>query len=224
MNKYVAREDEGNDKYDVQFSLQGVPAVNKFVAREDDIKHLEVALIPASGRDMRRKIFVLHGLGGIGKTQLAVEFARRHQRTFSACFWLDGSTHDNVRQSIANIARRLPQRQKSEASGILEKAAEDLDATIDEVLQWLSLPENNHWLLVIDNIDRAYPSPNQDSDAFDMERYIPTADHGSVLITSRLKELMQIGASHELKRMDVAQGKKLIELRAGREIEGTVLN
>jgi adenylylsulfate kinase-like enzyme len=51
---------------------------------------MEKVLLPRSRMQMRRKVFVLYGLGGIGKTQLAVEFARKHQSTFSAIFWLDG--------------------------------------------------------------------------------------------------------------------------------------
>ncbi|KAK3935396.1 hypothetical protein QBC46DRAFT_397584 [Diplogelasinospora grovesii] len=44
--------------------------------------------------------FVLHGLGGIGKIQLAVDFTRRHKATFSAIFWLDGRSEDLLRYSM----------------------------------------------------------------------------------------------------------------------------
>ena len=37
----------------------------------------------------RLNVFVIHGLGGIGKTQLAVEYARRNHNRYSALFWLD---------------------------------------------------------------------------------------------------------------------------------------
>jgi hypothetical protein len=43
---------------------------------------------------------VLHGLGGIDKAQLAVEFASQHQRKFSTVFWLDGRSKNSVVQSI----------------------------------------------------------------------------------------------------------------------------
>ena len=194
--------------------------MNKFVARDSDLVWLEEALIPILGCDMRRKVFVLHGLGGIGKTQLAVEFVRRHKRTFSASFWLDGSTHDSIRRSIAGIARQLPKTQMSEASRNFKRSAGELDMVIAEVLRWFSIPENNRWLLVIDNVDRAYPLANQDPDAFDVEEYFPDADHGSVLITSRLEELRQLGSSHKLKGMNEDQGKSLVELRAGKVLEG----
>ena len=194
--------------------------VNKFVARDNDLVRLEEALIPSLGYDMRRKVFVLYGLGGIGKTQLAVEFTRKHQRTFSASFWLDGSTHESIRQSIAGIATQLPERQMSKASRNFKVAAGELDMVIFEVQRWFSRPGNDRWLLVIDNVDRSYLATDQDPDAFDVEKYFPDADHGSVLITSRLEELRQLGSSHKLKGMNEDQGKSLVEFRAGKVLEG----
>lgn len=118
-----------------------------------------------------------------------MEFARRHQRTFSASFWLDGSTHNSIRQSIAGIATQLPEKQISEASRKYNGAVGELDIVIVEVLEWFSISENNRWLLVIDNVDRAYSPADGDPDAFDVKKYFPDAVYGSILITSRLKEL-----------------------------------
>ena len=194
--------------------------MNKFVARDEDMTWLENTLLPDPGRHARRKVLVLHGPGGIGKTQLAAEFMLKHQGTFSASFWLDGSSHDTMRQSLAGVAPRLPETHLSEMSKKFKGAAEELDAVIDEVLRWFSLPKNNRWLLVVDNVDRAYPSSYHDPDAFDVEKYLPGAENGSVLITSRLSELEQLGNSHRLKGMDEKQGKALIENRAGKLLEG----
>lgn len=220
-DQLIGREDQENNKYSVTFSLRRIPIVNKFVSREGDMIQLEDVLVPRPGPNIRRKIFVLYGLGGIGKTQLAVEFARNNKKKFSACFWLDGSTRDNIRQSIANVASQIPETQISKESRNFTGAAGDLDAVIEEVLRWFSLPENSRWLLVIDNVDRAYPSTNGDSDAFDVEKFFPDTDHGSILITSRLKELEQLGSSHKLKGMDENQGRKLIESRVGKVLEGS---
>jgi hypothetical protein len=209
-----------NDEHNVALNLRGVPMVNRFVARDNDLFRLEEALMPILGPDIRRKVFVLYGLGGIGKTQLAVEFTRKHQRTFSASFWLDGSTHESIRQSIAGIATQLPERQISEASRNFKGAAGELDMVIFDVLRWFSRPGNDRWLLVIDNVDRSYLATDQDPDAFDVEKYFPDADHGSVLITSRLEELRQLGSSHKLKGMNEDQGKSLVEFRAGKVLEG----
>ena len=186
------------------------------------MSQLENALVPAPDHGMRRKVFVLHGLGGIGKTQLALEFARRHQKAFSAIFWLDGSSHDAIRQSIAGITSRLPVIQISEAARNFKRAAGELDAVIDEVLRWFGLPTNNQWLMVIDNVDRAYSSVSHNPDAFNVEGLFPDADHGSILITSRLKELEQLGSSHRVDSMNEAQGIRLLEYRMRRVPEGAL--
>ena len=196
--------------------------VNKFVPRDDEMSRLENVLVPAPDHSMRRKVFVLHGLGGIGKTQLALGFARKHQKAFSATFWLDGSSHDAIRQSIAGITSRLPVIQVGEAARNFKRAAGELDAVIDEVLRWFSLPTNSQWLMVIDNVDREYPSAGHDLEAFDVERFFPDADHGSILITSRLKGLEQLGSSHEVDSMNEGQGTRLLEYRMGRVPEGAL--
>ena len=183
------------------------------------MSQLENVLVPAPDHSMRRKVFVLHGLGGIGKTQLALEFARKHQEVFSAIFWLDGSSHDAIRQSIAGI---IPVIQISEAARNLKQATGELDAVMDEVLRWFSLPTNKKWMMVIDNVDRVYPSAGHDPEAFDVERFFPEADHGSILITSRLKELEQLGSSYKVDGMNEAQGTRLLEYRIGRLPEGAL--
>jgi hypothetical protein len=168
-------------------------------------------------------VFILYGLGGIGKTQLAVEFARKHQRTFSAIFWLDGSTHDRVCRSISEVAQRLPENQVPESSRKFSHgSAEDIQNIIKNVLQWLSRPGNDKWLLAFDNVDRDHDraTEQQDPDAFDVKKYFPTADQGSILVTTRLSRLEGIGGSSKVTEMSEAQSRSLLEARAGRSIEG----
>lgn len=81
-------------KHKIEFSLRGVPVVSQFVDRPAEMAAVEQLLLDASpatspATRRRRKVVVVHGLGGIGKTELAVEFARKHQGRFSAVFWLD---------------------------------------------------------------------------------------------------------------------------------------
>jgi hypothetical protein len=75
-------------KYDVPLDLSAVPAIEEFIGREDNLNCLWDYLQP--GNPQRRKVAVLHGLGRIGKTQLAIHFARKHQDNFTAIFWLSG--------------------------------------------------------------------------------------------------------------------------------------
>ncbi|KAI4122850.1 MAG: hypothetical protein LQ338_005584 [Usnochroma carphineum] len=210
--------------YKVNFSMRGWPCVNHFVARDKELEELEQTLLPRPTADMSRKVFILHGLGGIGKTQLAVAFARKHQKTFSSIFWLNGGGEGQVRQSLAEIARRLPEGQISESSRTFTKSSsEDLDKIINEVQDWFSQPANSQWLLILDNVDRDYspelPSAVRDPHAYNLEDYFPGADHGSILVTSRLRALRQYGDSLELTRMDEHQGRAVLETRIGRSLE-----
>lgn len=87
--------------------------MGKFIERPVEMVKLKCALLPQK-QSYRQKIFVLHGLGGIGKTQLAV--ARLHHRRFSSVFWLDGKSEDSLKRSVVNCARRISEGQISETS------------------------------------------------------------------------------------------------------------
>ncbi|KAH8727372.1 P-loop containing nucleoside triphosphate hydrolase protein [Phaeosphaeriaceae sp. PMI808] len=161
---------------------------------------------------MSRSNKVLQSLGGIGKTQLAVEFARRHHRRFSAVFWLDGRSADSVKRSIAGCASRIPRGQISETSRTYTaEGGTDIDAVVREVMGWLARPDNTAWLLIFDNVDREYNPRGGDPDAYDVTRYFSGGDHGSVLITTRLTRLEQLGESQRLGRVDNAQARAIFE-------------
>ena len=163
--------------------------VNEFVDRPSDMAELERALLPQRQHGCQ-KVFVLYGLGGIGKTQLSVEFARRHHRKFSSVFWLDGRTEDSLKQSIAACASRIPEGQIAESSRAYSATSTgDVDAVVRDVMSWLSRPDNRDWLVIFDNVDRESGVDNADPDAYDITRYLPGADHGSILITTRLASL-----------------------------------
>jgi hypothetical protein len=168
----------------------------------------------------RRKVVVVHGLGGIGKTQLAVEFARKHQGRFSAVFWLEGSSEASLKQSFVEVAQRLP-RDELTADGVqmLESATIDADVALRECQRWLSIPSNSHWLLIIDNIDRD-PRDQADSQAYNVQTYFPHADHGSMLITSRLASLQRLGAGIKVGTLAAEQARAILENNAGRVVEG----
>jgi len=182
---------------------------------------LTQVLLPTQTDQMRRKVFIVHGLGGIGKTQLSVEFTRQHQRSYSAVFWVDGSTNERLRRSIADLASRLPQHQISEGSrNYSHRGRANVDEVVEDVLKWLSQPLNDQWLLIFDNVDREFSGPSRDPEAFDVKEYFPTADQGSILITSRLMSLSQLGTDLKLKPVDKLQGSSILENSLGRSVEG----
>jgi hypothetical protein len=196
--------------------------MGQFVQRELEMRELEQLLVDKpTVTERRRVVVVLHGLGGIGKTQLAVEFAREYHPRFSSVIWLDGSSEASLKQSFVGMVRRLP-RTEMTADGVemLEQSAidVDVDVAVRECLQWLSLPTNRHWLLIFDNVDRDFP--NADEQAYDVKAYFPETDYGSMLITSRLTRLQRHGSGVKIGTVNTAQARAMLENNAGRKIEG----
>lgn len=206
-NKYVLDA----EKYRVSFSLKGIPR-GRFADRPEEMRHLEQFLMShgqAQPEDYRQQVVVLHGLGGIGKTQFAAEFARKHQAAFMSVFWLDGSSEDTLKQSIADCAGRIPKGQIPETSRKYSSCAHgDLDAVIGDFMEWLSRTDNKHWLIVFDNVDRDYQQ-GTDIDAYNVSKYIPEVDHGLILITTRLASLQQLGESLQLGTVDMSQAQAI---------------
>ncbi|KAF2022555.1 hypothetical protein EK21DRAFT_95617 [Setomelanomma holmii] len=204
--------------YQTVFSLEGVPQARQFVDRPAEMAQLERVLVPRPGQSQRQKIPVLRGLGGMGKTQLAVEFARRHHRQFSSVFWLDGRSEDTVKRSIASCASRIPQGQIPETSRMYAgDSGTDVDAVVRDVMTWLAQSDNITWLLSFDNVDREYKAQGGDPDAYDVKRYFSGADHGSVLVTTRLARLEQLGGSQQLGKVSADQAQAIFESWYGKK-------
>lgn len=212
--------DDIDDKYRIAFKLQRTPSIKEFIPRNSELEQIEQHLLPGSTKQMRRKVFVLHGVGGSGKSQLALEFARKHQRTFSAVFWLNGDTKYHLEQCIADIALQLPDEHLSEACRrFRDGSSQDIDLVVKHVLEWFTESGNNKWLLIFDNVDR--DQSLQDADAYDVVSYFPNADQGSILVTTRLTRLGQLGKSLRLQGMTPEQGSRLLHSHIGRPVEGS---
>ncbi|KAJ5657643.1 uncharacterized protein N7484_001292 [Penicillium longicatenatum] len=177
-------------RFNVPLDLTAVPTVESFVRRQDELKHLWQYLQPVDPQS--RKVAVLHGLGGIGKTQLAIRFARDHKHDFTAIFWLNGKDRVTLLQSLSSNLSRLPGKSQNKEA-INE---EEVKKRAREVLQWLALEGNSRWLVIFDNIDQ-YSSDNNSAadETYDTGDFFPIADHGSILITSRLQESTELGKS-----------------------------
>lgn len=163
-----------------------------------------------------RKVVVLYGMGGIGKTQLAAQFARRHQHRFTAMFWVDGSSQATLRQDLARYVERLPGHNSPKALGVsVKEEVINVEDLVQRFRAWLALPQNTDWLLMIDNVDKDFSSLNGDPQAYDVTKYFPSSDHGNILVTSRLVNLKHLGPCIHVESVDEHLAKEMLECSGG---------
>ncbi|KAK9604817.1 hypothetical protein V6Z93_002768 [Aspergillus fumigatus] len=199
---------QGN-KYNVPLDLTAVPAVADFIGRQDDLDRLWDHIKPASSQS--RKVAVLHGLGGIGKTQLAIRFARMHKKDFTAIFWLSGKDRYALVQSLSSC---LPLVQ-GEHVDMKATTEEEAEGRAIQVLKWLAIPENTDWLLIFDNVDQHSPLQDSKRSGYDISQFFPKADHGSILITSRLQRLTELGKPFPVQKLVVKDATQLLLQSSG---------
>jgi hypothetical protein len=208
-------------EFHVPFDIKGIPRTSAFVGRESYLEMMQQHLSPASAA-RRRRICVLHGLGGIGKTQLAIQYARSHKNDYSSFFWVDGKTEESLIQSLLSIASRLPQAQIPEFDNEEVRGIEDSDPKrkAQEVLRWFALEGNGTWLLVYDNIDKTSYGASDDyaeSQAYyNIEDYLPGGDAGAIIITTRLQRLTKLGEPVHVRKIDVLNGVLILEKHSGK--------
>jgi tetratricopeptide (TPR) repeat protein len=137
-----------------------------FVGRQDELAELrqlladegEAAVTQVSGAR------AIHGLGGIGKSALALRYAHSFRRTYTLVWWINAAGTEQIVTSLAALATRLCP-QWAAAAGVQERAA--------WAILWLQWHPG--WLLVFDNVD----------DPADLRHYLGTLPDGHHLATSR---------------------------------------
>ncbi|KAL4869013.1 P-loop containing nucleoside triphosphate hydrolase protein [Aspergillus spectabilis] len=189
----VMREEA--NKFHIQLDLTAVPAIEEFVGRDDELRGLWDYLQPWTSRT--RKVAVLHGLGGIGKTQLAIHFARKHQTDFTAIFWLNGKDRSALLVSLSSCLTRI----LGQPMNINPTNEEEAEQRAGQVLKWLVMPGNTRWLIIFDNINQYIPAREHDDCGYDIYKFFPKADHGSIIITSRLQGLTELGKSFVIQKL-----------------------
>ncbi|KAL4902967.1 hypothetical protein BDW74DRAFT_180259 [Aspergillus multicolor] len=188
-------------KYHVSFDVNALSAAANFIGRDDELEQLWQYLRPSSQRS--QKVAVVHGLGGMGKTQLAMRFARAHKNDFSAVLWLNGKSRETLLQSLSSALSKLP----GQDSNITARNEDEVRGNASQVLEWLALSDNTSWLFIFDNVDQY--SPGTDG-GYDVGKFFPAADHGSSLITSRLLKLSELGKSFPLQKLDQTYATQLL--------------
>jgi tetratricopeptide (TPR) repeat protein len=111
-----------------------VPAAGLFVGREEDLADLDVKLAVGGGVIGQ----AVHGLGGVGKTTLALRFARQHLSEFPLVWWVSAETADLLTDGVAELGRRL-----TSVPGLVD--------AYRWAVGWLQCHDG--WLLVLDNVE-----------------------------------------------------------------------
>lgn len=179
-----------------------------FTGRDDLID-----MIDSEIRSRVSKIIVLYGMGGIGKTQIALEYVHTHYAEYNSVFWVDGTSKETATLGFRSIAQRLVSHHATNATyqkpdyaqigrllgigleedGQLSVKGDTTERILEAVKRWYCAKENQNWLLVLDNVD--------DLESFDIGAFIPTASHGTILMTSRRKECSRFGTGLEIDDM-----------------------
>lgn len=161
-----------------------------------------------SGEDSKqqRKELVLGGVGGIGKTQLAIAYANRFRDQYASVFWLDATSEAKVKASFCDVAGQLFAVEGSTKLDVVQ--------SIKHTKGWLSDPRNTHWLLIFDN----YDDPKE-YDFKEFKRlYYPEGSHGSVIITTRRPDHFPKGKTKLVQPLSsVEDGIEILRTRSGRD-------
>ncbi|HLK56723.1 MAG TPA: NB-ARC domain-containing protein [Chthonomonadaceae bacterium] len=135
-----------------------------FTGREDVLQRLHQALAQNKNAALTQTIA---GLGGIGKTQTAIEYAYRHWGDYDAIFWCPADSEATLNIAYHDIALRL---------NLPQKDAQNPADTSQAVNVWLS--EHSGYLLLLDNAD----------DLSIVKKYLPSHPEGHILVTSRAND------------------------------------
>jgi len=145
-----------------------------FSGREDILAALKKALASGQPAALTQAIT---GLGGIGKTQVAIEYAYRHAGNYEAVWWLRCEEPETLAADYAGFAR---------AQNLPEKDIPEQEQIIAAVRRWLE--GHSGWLLIFDNA----------TDPAEIRHYLPRAAAGHTLITSRHRDWDTLGGSVSL--------------------------
>lgn len=171
-----------------------------FIGRDSEINEIKEVLRPGDKSKEQRRL-VLGGIGGIGKTQLAVFYAQRHYNHYESVFWLNAASEATLKDSFRTMAGLTFD---VEDPGVLEG-----EQTLIRMRGWLSDKKNTQWLLIFDNYDN--------TEEFKIEKYYPPASHGAIIVTTRLPHLVAGRTVRIQPLQKIEESLRILQTRSQRE-------
>ncbi|KAK4506031.1 hypothetical protein PRZ48_003996 [Zasmidium cellare] len=98
-----------------------------------------------------------------------------------------------------------------------ETAISTVDIKTRKTLSAPSNENNKKWLMIYDNVDRDWTRGN-DRDAYEINDFLPDCDHGNVIVTTRLSNLLGSKKRLRLDRVSNEQAQRILEARAGKSL------
>jgi hypothetical protein len=135
----------------------------------------------------------MSGLGGIGKTQTAVEYAYRYREEYQHVLWVQANTSETLLSNFVALARLL---------SLPEQDAREQQIIVQALKQWLET--HSGWLLIFDNAD----------DLAMVQNYLPAGTTGHILLTTRAQAMGGLARKIELDTMSPEEGATLLLRRA----------
>ncbi|KAB8072454.1 violaceus kinesin [Aspergillus leporis] len=172
----------------------------RFVGRQNEISNLEQLIIHSKGPTKT----AICGLGGIGKTQIALELAYRARERISGCsvFWIPCNSYESVEQTYLRIASDLGMTHIEPAE------------VKEQVQTCLSQGAAGNWLLIFDNADDMEMWTKGGKTATPLKNILPKSENGHILFTSRNRKLVvKLAPANVLSipDMDQSTAKQMLE-------------
>ncbi len=145
----------------------------------------------------------ISGLGGIGKTQIALEYAYQHRQAYQVVLWVLSDSRESLVSGYISIADLLNLPQKSEQDPII---------IINAVKGWLQT--HGSWLLILDNAD----------DLAVVREFVPSVFGGQILLTTRAQSMGRLAKRIEVEVMGQDVGALFLLRRAGLVAENAALD
>lgn len=163
-----------------------------FTGRKDLLAQIS-SLFKNSEDTQGRSFVALSGLGGIGKTQLAIEYAYQYEQMYRAVLWVPADSPGLLHEHFGHLARilHLPQQDGQEFRYVIEA-----------VQNWLT--EQSSCLLIFDNVE----------DIKAVYHLVPTAYRGHILLTTRLHTVGALAQHVAVDALTPSEGMAVLLRRA----------